>query len=147
MPNHNNFELLFNLKKNMKKLFFTFIVLTAIFSSCKKETCPVVEPPVNLSGTTFKGIAIISGITYNPFTIVFSADGTCTVTFQGYPAFPGTWNKTPSSSVVYLFFTESPTNSWKGQGTLNSTNNKLEGGTLTRTTPTVITGTFTADKL
>jgi hypothetical protein len=34
----------------------------------------------------------------------------------------------------------------KGQATLNTANNKLEGGVLTRTAPSVISGTFTTDK-
>jgi hypothetical protein len=130
----------------MKKLFIFLFISGLAFASCKKEDCPVNTPPVDLSGTTFKGSAVVGGITYNPFTIVFSSDGSCTVTFQGFPAFPGNWSKSPTSSIVYLFFTESATNSWKGQGTLNTANNKLEAGTLTRITPSAISGTFTADK-
>jgi hypothetical protein len=131
----------------MKKLLFIAVLFTAVFVSCKKKDCPVLVPPVDLNGTTFKGSAIISGtITYNPFTIIFGNDGTCTVTFQGFPPFPGSWSKSPNSSIVYLFFDETATTRWKGQATLNATNNKLEGGTLTRVTPSLISGTFTVDK-
>jgi hypothetical protein len=121
------------------------IIASALFISCKKD-CPTPVPPVDMSGTTWKGPALVNPTTYNPFTLVFNADGTGTVTFTGFPAFPGSWNKAPDSGIVYFFFDESATNKWKGQATLNTANNKLEGGVLTRTAPTVISGTFTTDK-
>jgi hypothetical protein len=134
----------------MKKLFLFAFTIALFASSCKKTDCPVQvlpTPPVDLSGTSFSGPALVNGASYNPTKFIFSADGTCTVQFTGFPAFPGSWSKSPNSNVVYFFFDESATNKWKGQGTLNATNNKLESGTFTRTAPTVITGTFTADKL
>jgi hypothetical protein len=130
----------------MKNIFLMLFVAAIAFTSCKKEDCPTVTPPVDLSGNTFRGSAVVSGITYNPFTIVFSNDGTCSVTFQGLPTFSGSWSKSPTSSIVYFFFDETATSKWKGQATLNTANNKLEAGTLTRTAPSAITGTFTADK-
>ncbi len=130
--------------KFMKPLM-VLIIASAFFVSCKKDN-PAPPPPVDLGGTNWKGSALVNSITYNPFTIVFNADGTGTVTFSGYAPFPGTWNKAPNSGIVYFFFTESATHKWKGQATLNAANNKLEGGVLTRTAPTVISGTFTTDK-
>jgi hypothetical protein len=127
------------------KPFMMLIIASALFISCKKDS-PAPPPPVDLGGTTWKGSALVSSITYNPFTLIFNANGTGTVTFSGYPPFPGTWNKASNSSIVYFFFDESATSKWKGQATLNAANNKLEGGVLTRTAPSVLSGTFTTDK-
>ncbi len=130
----------------MKKvLFSTLLFAILIITGCKKEECPTPETPVNLSGTTFKGSAVINTINYNPFTLLFSADGSASITI-GTQSFTGSWSKTPNSSVVYFFFDESSTTKWKGQATLNAANNKLEAGTLTRTAPSTFNGTFTADK-
>jgi hypothetical protein len=129
----------------MKKLLFPLLFLVTVMSACKKDD-PAPEPPVDLSGTTFKGTAVIGGISYDPFKLQFNANGTAVVTIGNFTPFPGQWNKTPNSSIVYFFFDENATTTWKGQGTLNSANNKLEGGTVTRLTPSTIAGTFTADK-
>jgi hypothetical protein len=129
----------------MKKLFLAAVIFTVLATSCKKN-CPEVVLPVDLSGTTFKGAAVANGVPYDPFVIVFANDGTCTIKFGTFGTFTGSWNKSPNSSIVYLFFTESATNSWKGQATLNATNDKLEGGTLTRVTPSTLAGTFTVTK-
>jgi hypothetical protein len=126
------------------KFFVPLILFVASIFSCKKEDCPAPSP--DLSGTTWKGSAVVNSATYNPFTLVFNTDGTATVTFQGFPPFSGSWSKTPNANAVNFFFDESATSKWKGTGTLNSTQNKLESGTLTRTAPSVITGTFTVDK-
>jgi hypothetical protein len=132
----------------MKRSFNLLVVLLLIVTvtSCKKECPAPPAPPVDLGGTTWKGSAVVNTITYNPFTIILNADGTASVQFQGFSAFPGSWSKTPNSTTVNLFFNESATNTWKGSGTLNAGNNKLESGTLTRTAPSVFNGTFTADK-
>lgn len=130
----------------MKKLFLFAITLAIFASSCKKTECPVPVEPVNLGGTIFSGSALIGAITYNPSVFSFFADGSFTVKLGTFSLLYGSWSKTPNSSIVYFFFEESSTTKWKGQGTLNATNNKLEGGTFTRVTPSTISGTFTADK-
>ncbi|MFZ1528609.1 MAG: hypothetical protein WAT19_07660 [Ferruginibacter sp.] len=127
----------------MKKGILLLLVSALLFFSCKKDDP---APPVDLSGTTFKGTAVINSINYDPFTIKFNADGTATVTIGSFSPFPGSWNKTPNSSIVYFFFDESATNKWKGNGTLSTNNTKLENGTVTRTAPSVLNGTFTAEK-
>ncbi len=126
-------------------LSFIAIATMLIFNACKKD-CPAPVVPLDLAGSTWIDSANVSGIPYKPFTIVFNADGTAAVTFQGFSAFPGTWSKTPNSSVVYIFFDENATTRWKGQGTLNATNTKIEAGTLTRLTPSTINGTFRVTK-
>jgi hypothetical protein len=130
----------------MKKIILPLLISFLIMCSCKKDDPTPVTPPVDLSGTSYKGKAVVGGINYDPFILSFVADGTCTVKIGTFSPFAGTWNKTPNSSIVYFFFTENATNSWKGQGTLNADNTKLEGGTVTRLTPSAIAGTFTADK-
>ncbi len=125
-------------------LFAIAIVLFA--SACKKTECPVPVEPVNLAGTTFSGPAIINNVPYNPSVFTFNGDGSFTIKLGAVSTLNGSWSKTPNSSIVYFFFDESPTTKWKGQGTLNTINNKLEGGTFTRTAPTPLAGTFTADK-
>jgi hypothetical protein len=129
------------MKRSLNLLVTLLLVITVV--SCKKKEDP---PPVDLSGTTWKGSAVVNTISYNPFTIVFNADGTATVQFGTIPAFMGSWSKTPNSAAVNFFFDESSTSKWKGSGTLNTENNKLQSGTLTRTAPSALSGTFTADK-
>jgi hypothetical protein len=128
----------------MKKVMLPLLLLV-LMVSCKKDV-PAPEPPVDLSGTTFKGKALINTIAYDPFKLVFNADATASITIGSFAPFAGSWNKTPNSAVVYFFFSESPTITWKGQATLNAASNKLEAGTVTRITPSTIAGTFTADK-
>ena len=123
-------------------------VLTAIgaflfISAYSKESDP---PPVNLGSTMWTDSAIISGIKYKPFIIDLRDDGTATVRLGSFSPFPGFWNKLPTSPVVNFYFTESATQTWKGQGTINSTNTKIESGILTRLTPSTISGTFVATK-
>lgn len=130
----------------MKKIILIAIALITFASSCKKTECPAPEVPVNLAGTIFSGPALINAVNYNPSVFSFFADGSFTVKLGSLTLLNGSWSKTPNSSIVYFFFDESATNKWKGQGTLNATNNKLEGGTFTRITPSALSGTFTADK-
>ena len=130
------------------KSISTLAVLTAIsvvlfISACSKDSDP---PPLNLGSTVWSDSAIINGIKYKPFTLDFKDDGTATVKFGGFSPMPGFWNKLPTSQVVNFYFTESATNTWKGQGTINSTNTKIESGILTRLTPSTISGTFVATK-
>ncbi len=131
----------------MKKLLLATVLFTIfIITGCKKEGCPTPEVPVNLCGATFKGAAVVGSINYSTFNLTFNADGSAAVTIGTYAPFPGSWNKTPNSSVVYFFFYESSTLKWKREATLNAANNKLEAGVVTRTVPSAINGTFTADK-
>jgi hypothetical protein len=132
----------------MKHLFAGLLCLmfTVGFISCKKEDCPTPEQPVNLSGTTWAGTAVINTLNYDPFTLAFNSDGTATVKIGSFSPFNGSWNKTPNSNEVNFFFDESNTIKWKGKGTLNADKTKLESGTVTRITPSVYTGTFTVNK-
>jgi hypothetical protein len=109
-----------------------------ILNACKKDA----EPPVNLGGTIWSDSATILTAVYKPFKVVFNQDGTAIVSFSGYPSFSGTWNKPANSQKVYFFFDESATNKWKGEGTLNNSNTKIESGVLTRTAGTPLYGTF-----
>jgi hypothetical protein len=130
----------------MKKLLLFTLTTILIASACKKTECPVPVEPVNLGGTTFNGSSLINNVSYNPTVFTFNSDGSFVIKLGSVTPFNGSWSKLPNSSVVYFFFDESSTTKWKGQGTLNATNNKLEGGTFTRTAPTALAGTFTADK-
>ncbi len=127
----------------MKKSILLLLVTAVLFFSCEKDD-PV--PPVDLSGTNFKGTAVINSINYDPFRLAFNADGTAVVTIGSFSPFQGSWNKTPNSSIVYFFFEESTTIKWKGNATLDSNNAKLASGSLTRITPSTLSGTFTAVK-
>jgi hypothetical protein len=132
-------------KKNvMKKIIFPLLLLV-LSISCKKDV-PAPEPPIDLSGTVFKGPAVFGTISYASFILTFNADATASIKVGGFAPFSGYWNKTPNSSVVYFFFNENDTYKWKGQGTLNAAGNKLEGGILTRLAPSPNSGSFTADK-
>jgi|GEM_PF-7008839 len=129
------------------KRYYSLAVLAAFVAilfttACSKDS----DPPVNLGNTTWSDSAIINGIKYKPFTLKFNNDGTAEVTFAGFSPFKGFWNKLPTNATVNFYFTESATNSWKGQGEVNSTNTKIENGTLTRLTPSTISGTFVATK-
>ena len=124
------------------QFFGLSVLLAGSMVACKKDAAP----PVDLGGTTWSDSANVSGIAYKPFTIVFKKDGTATVTFNGYSAFAGSWNKPPNSDSVYIFFDESYTTKWKAKGVLTSSNTKIEGGVLTRVTPDALTGTFQISK-
>jgi hypothetical protein len=129
----------------MKKILLAAVLFTAIFASCKKESCPVVVPPVDLGGSSWTGPCVINSINYT-MTFTLAADGTLTGGFNSptYP-FTGSWNKTPNSNAVKLFFVQAG-NNWKGTGTLNTDGNKIETGTLNQTSGGAFTGTFTVNK-
>ncbi len=126
-----------------KKNFITLLLVLFTLAACKKQAVPV-----DLSDTTFKGTAIIGSRTYDPFSVTFHPDGSATFRFHT-DSFAGNWSKTPNSSIVYVIFDEpfnaTTTLKWKGQATLNASNNKLEGGIMNRI-PYPATGTFTAVK-
>jgi hypothetical protein len=126
----------------MKKLLLGFITIMLFATACKKTECPdppVVIPPVNLSGTTWNGLANVPGVslTNKPFVLTFNGDGTLSGNLtNGTPfAINGTWNLTPNSTTVKIFFTlATVTGNYIGQGTLNSNNTKLESGIATNVT-------------
>ena len=133
--------------KLANKLILSVIVLTSFLMltlpSCTKDApaAAATPAPLDLSGTTWRDSAIVNGITYKPYTMTFALDGTGTETFSGFPAFPGTWSKTPNSNTVYFYFVENASTTWKGQGNL-SAGNTIITGTLTRLTPSALSGTF-----
>lgn len=135
----------------MKKTLFLMVLFTTLFVSCKKETCPVPlvpTPPIDLSGSTFVGSTVFPATT-QATTIVLNADGTAIFTFATLQPITGNWSKTPNSNTVNLFFVETPgvnAKNWNGNATFNASNNKLENGVFNRTSPTTLTGTFTATK-
>lgn len=125
----------------MKKVIFFFIFGLLLFSSCKKDHAV----PVDLAGTTFKGAARVNDVYYNPFSLVFTTDTTALIVFDVLLPFPGKWSKTSNSRVIKFTFDEG-SNKWEGEATLNSSGDKLENGTLFRSIPSPMVGTFTADK-
>lgn len=128
--------------KFMKPLMI-LIIASAMFMSCKKDT--PAPPPVDLGSTKWSGPSTINGINYT-MSFTLAADGTLSGGFNSptYP-FKGSWNKAATGSLVYIFFVQAG-NNWKGQGTLNTETNKLEGGTLNQTSGGSFTGTFNVTK-
>jgi hypothetical protein len=127
----------------MKKLLLAAVLFTALFTSCKKESCPVPVPPIDLSGAIFKGNFTLNAVSYDNSTIAFKTDGSADYTFPGFPVYPGTWSKTPNSSIVNIMIFTSGT--WKGSGTITADGTKIENGTLTKVGGSG-TGTFTMAK-
>lgn len=129
--------------KFMKPLMM-LIIASAFFVSCKKD-CPAPVPPVDISGTNWSGPSTINGINYT-MTLALAANGTLSGGFNAptYP-FTGSWNKAASGNLVYIFFVQAG-NNWKGQCTLNTETNKLEGGTLNQLSGGAFTGTFNVTK-
>lgn len=128
----------------MKPKIRTFLVVALIVTtviSCTKDA----DPPIDLSGTTWSDSANIGGIPYKPFSITFNGNGTAQVTIGSFAPFSGSWNKSVISNQVYFFFDEGATIKWKGEGTLLVDKNQITG-TVTRTVPSTINGTFTIIK-
>ncbi len=125
------------------------ISIALIISSCTKTETTA---PLDLSGTTWTGTANVPGLTLSdrPFVLIFNADGTLggSLTNEGTSfALNGSWNLTPNSSTVRLFFTlASVTGSYVGQATLTTNNTKLESGTATNATMPSSNLNFTATK-
>jgi hypothetical protein len=139
----------------MKKLFLFAITIALLASSCKKTDCPaplVIVPPVEMSGTTWNGLANFPGLTLAnvPMVIIFNSNGTLggSITNAGSSfAIAGSWNLTPSSTSVKMFFTiVSVGGSYLGQATLNGTNTKLESGTATNATAPTANMNFVVTK-
>lgn len=134
----------------MKKLFSLAIVIALFASSCKKSETPVV-PPVDLSGTTWTGLANVPGLSLanKAFVLTFNADGTLSGSLTNGASFAltGTWNLTPNSSTVRLFFTlATVTGSYVGQATLTTNNTKMESGIATNATSPSANLNFTVTK-
>jgi hypothetical protein len=131
----------------MKKLLLAAVLFTAFSTSCKKESCPEVLPPIDLSETTFKGTVIFRGVSYFNTTLTFKADGSTENRFVGdaniYLCF---WNKTPNSSTINLTFSLNPNSVWKGTGILNNDGTKIENGSYIQIIGTNGTGTFSMTK-
>jgi hypothetical protein len=136
----------------MKKLLLVTITAVALFaSSCKKDDCPAPVVPPDLSGTTFTGTANVPGLslTNRPFVLNFNADGTLGGSLTNGAPFmiTGTWNLTPNSTTVRLFFTlQTVAGSYIGQATLTTNNTKLESGVATNATSSAANLNFTATK-
>ena len=136
----------------MKKLFLVAITSMALLaSSCKKSSPDPVTPPPDLGGTTWSGTANVPGLslTNKPWVLIFNADGTLGGSFTNGSSFAvnGTWNLTPNSTTVKIFFTlASVAGSYVGQGTLTTNNTKLESGIATNATTPSANLNFTVNK-
>jgi hypothetical protein len=133
----------------MKKIFLFAMTLVFFTSSCKKSD--PVTPPLDLSTTTWNGLANVPGLSLSdrPFVLTFNADGTLTGSLtNGSPfAIKGSWNLTPNSTTVRLFFTLASVNgSYVGQATLTTNNTKMESGIATNTTTPASNLNFTVTK-
>jgi hypothetical protein len=99
----------------MKKLLLAAVLFTALFTSCKKESCPLPVPPIDLSGAIFKGNFTFQTASYDNTTITFKGDGVLEYKFPGFAAvYSGTWSKIPNSNTVYIVYSESTTTVYKG---------------------------------
>lgn len=135
----------------MKNFIVIAITAVALFTgACKKTETVYVSPP-DLSNTTWTGTANVPGLSLSnkPFTLIFNADGTLGGAFVNGSSFAvaGTWNLTPNSSTVHLFFTlVSVSGSYVGQGTLTTNNTKIESGVATNATTPSANLNFTVTK-
>lgn len=123
----------------MKKFILVAFTAVALFASSCKKSCPEPVAPVDLSGTSWNGTANVPGLslTDRPFVLNFNSNGTLTGSLTNGSSFAinGTWNLTPNTTTVRLFFTlASVSGSYIGQGTLTNGNTKLESGVATNAT-------------
>ncbi len=135
----------------MKKLFLAAITMIALFTSSCKKSCPDPVTPPDLSNTTWNGTANVPGLSLanKPWVLIFNADGTLGGSFTNGSSFAvnGTWNLTPNSSTVRLFFTlASVSGSYIGQATLTTNNTKMESGIATNATTPSANLNFTVTK-
>lgn len=136
----------------MKKLFFVAITSLALFAVSCKKSCPDPAPlPPDLGGTSWSGTANVPGLslTNRPFVLNFNADGTLggSLTNGSSFAINGTWNLTPNSTTVRIFFTlATVSGSYIGQATLTTNNSKLESGIATNATMPSANLNFTVTK-
>jgi hypothetical protein len=134
----------------MKKVFLIAVIALITSASCKKDECPAPTVYMNMSGTTWNGMAAFPGLSLNlPIVLTFNADGTLTgnVTNGATFAIAGSWNLVPSSTVVRMNYTiVSVSGSYVAQGTLTTNNTKLESGNGTNTANPTANMTFTATK-
>lgn len=132
----------------MKNLFLVAISLVLFLGACKKTETPA---PVDLSATTWTGTANVPGLSLSnkPFVLTFNADGTLGGSLTNGTSFAltGTWNLTPNSTVVRLFFKlASVSGDYVGQATLTSNNTKMEAGVATNVTSPSANLNFTVAK-
>ena len=135
----------------MKKLFLAAITMIALFTSSCKKSCPDPVTPPDLSGTTWTGTANVPGLglTNRPFVLNFNADGTLGGSLTNVSSFAlnGTWNLTPNTTTVRLFFTlATVSGSYIGQAVLTTNNTKLDIGTATNATTPSANLNFTTTK-
>jgi hypothetical protein len=136
----------------MKKLFLLAVTATALFASSCKKSCPApAAPPPDLGGTTWTGTANVPGLslTNKPFVLTFNADGTLSGSFTNGSSFAlaGTWNLTPNTTTVRLFFTlATVSGNYIGQAVLTTNNTKLESGIATNATTPSANLNFTTTK-
>jgi hypothetical protein len=136
----------------MKKLILVAITSMALFASSCKKSCPEpAAPPPDLGGTTFTGTANVPGLSLanKVWVLNFNADGTLGGSFTNGSSFAvnGTWNLTPNSTTVRLFFTlATVSGSYIGQATLTTNNTKLESGVATNATSPSANLNFTCTK-
>lgn len=127
--------------KSLIKTATVIPVFVLFLLACTKEA----DPPIDLSGTTWSDSANIGGIPYKPFSVTFNGNGTAQIIIGSFAPFSGSWNKSVTSNQVYFFFDETTTNKWKAEGTLVVDKNQITG-TVTRTAPSTINGSFTVTK-
>jgi hypothetical protein len=132
----------------MKTKIILAALLIGILFSCKKKNEEIVVAPFTLSGTTFKG-------TYTntvdaevlPISIKFNADSTINLTRNTLIG-PGKWSKGTSSNLIFINFESTIAGAlrkYKGNGTINTDNNKIEGTYIEIINPAVVY-TFTTSK-
>lgn len=132
----------------MKKILMMLISMTLLVSACKKSET---TPPVDLSGTTWSGIVNVPGASLNdkPFALTFNADGTLSGSLTNGTNFliVGSWNLTPNSTTVRLFFSlQTVPGNYVGQATLTTNNTKMESGIATNATSPTYNLNFTVTK-
>lgn len=135
----------------MKKLLLAAITSIALFASSCKKDCPEPVTPPDLSGTTWNGTANVPGLglSNRPFVLTFNSDGTLAGSLTNGSSFAlnGTWNLTPNTTTVRLFFTlATVAGSYVGQATLTTNNTKLESGSATNATTPSANLNFTTTK-
>lgn len=134
----------------MKKLFLIATSAVLLLASACKKSDPT-PPAFDISGSTYTGTANVPGLSLSnkPFVLTFNSDGTLTGSFTNGSSFAlaGTWNLAPYSTTVHLFFTlQTVSGSYVGQGTLTTSNTKIESGVATNATSPSANLNFTVTK-
>jgi hypothetical protein len=132
--------------KKMKKIIPIVLLIATTLFSCKKEKCPVVVPPVDISGTAWSGPITNSGVTYT-ISFTLKNDGSLGngVFAPAGQTFTGSWYKNPNTNDVRIFLTTAIGGTLSGAGFLNATATKIENIAFLAAA-TGATGTFTVSK-